>query len=272
MSLGPFDLTGGPFLALYVFLLAVAVVAGFVMPRRLRPPGRRQKVTDVDQLAFLAGGPRRFNEAVVSRLLATRSLTMIGRSRFRANAPARAASPAEGRVLALASPIRWKAVASALRSYSRSVDRNLVASGLVMSRQDRFAVRFWALLPYLMLLAFGATKWVIGNARDRPIGYLSALLIVTMMLAIVRWVTIDLRTEAGTVALAEARRRSGRLKIAPTTPETDLAVALFGTAVLAGSGWSDFHRLRKSEASTCGGGCSGGGGGCGGGGCGGCGG
>jgi hypothetical protein len=49
---------------------------------------------------------------------------------------------------------------------------------------------------------------------------------------------------------------------------------LFGTAVLAGSGWSDFHRLRSAgdNGGACGGGSGDGGSGCGGGGCGGCGG
>ena len=37
MSLGPFDLTGEPFLMLYSLLLAAAMVAGFVIPRRMRP-------------------------------------------------------------------------------------------------------------------------------------------------------------------------------------------------------------------------------------------
>jgi uncharacterized protein (TIGR04222 family) len=276
MSLGPFDLTGGPFLTLYVILLAAAVAAGFLIPRRLRPRGRPQRVTDVDQLAFLAGGRARFNEAVTTRLLAARSLIMTGRNRFRAIAAGPTDSSAERNVLAMPAPIRWREIELALKSYAEPVQRRLIAAGLLMSPEERLNVRFRAMLPYLMLFAFGATKWMIGDMRDRPVGYLTGLLVLTVAVAVIRWVTIDPRTEAGQEAVAEAREQSQRLKIAPTAPETGLAVALFGTAVLAGSGWGDFHRLRESSGGGCGAGGGdggdGGGGGCGGGGCGGCGG
>ena len=76
MSLGPFDLTGEPFLILYVVLLVTAIIAGIIIPRRMRPEGRRQAVSDPDQLAFLAGGKARFTDAVVARMLAAGSLVM----------------------------------------------------------------------------------------------------------------------------------------------------------------------------------------------------
>ncbi len=67
--------------------------------------------------------------------------------------------------------------------------------------------------------------------------------------------------------LAETKQRSERLNRAPTGEETGLAVALFGTAVLAGSGLDGFHRLRAqssdsgSSGSSDSGGSGGGGGG-----------
>ena len=69
MPLGPFDWTGGPFLALYAGLFVLALVAAISIPRRLRPQGRWQRLTDPDELAYLAGGPVRFVDTVVARLL-----------------------------------------------------------------------------------------------------------------------------------------------------------------------------------------------------------
>ena len=276
MSLGPFDLTGEPFLALYVLLLVVAVAAAFVIPRRLRPEGRNQRVTDIDQLAYLAGGGTRLQDAVVARLLSARALVMMGKDRFRVRSPEQATMPAERSLLTLQSPIRWCEIELALQSYIEPLEQRMIAAGLLMSDEERGNVRFWSTLPFAMLIAFGATKCIIGDMRDRPIGYLTALLALTAILAIVRWFRIDRRTQAGHDAVAHARLKGERLRIAPTNPEIGLAVALFGTTVLAGSGLADFHRLRSAGGGggDGGGGCGGGdgGGGGGGGGCGGCGG
>ena len=275
MSLGPFDLTGGPFLILYAILFVATLVAGLIIPRRLRPEGRPQRVTDIDQLAFLSGGRPRFIDAVAARLLSGGGLHMVGRKTFGIGLSASPASPAERSVLALEAPIGWKDIEGALRRHAEPVERKLILSGLLMTDAERGNLRFWAVLPYLMLLTFGATKWVIGDMRDRPVGILTILLIATVILAVLRWLSVDRRTKAGMDAVFDARRSSGRLRQAPTDAEMALAVALFGTVVLAGSAWSDFHQLRNASSSSDGGGGGDGGsdgGGCGGGGCGGCGG
>ena len=276
MSLGPFDLTGGPFLALYLFLLVVTVVAGFVIPRRLRPEGRIRRVTDIDQLAYLAGGRARFWDAVAARLLATHALAMIGRDSFSVDARMPNASPAERAVLALPSPARWAEIELALRNYTAPLEQKMINSGLLVTNEERANLRFWATLPYAMLIVFGATKWIIGDMRDRPIGFLSALLAVTALFAIVRWFKVDRRTEAGLDVVADIRDRSDRLRRAPTNAEIGLAVALFGTTVLVGSGFAEFHTLRRASSgggnsdggsygeAGCGGGCGSGCGGCGG--------
>ena len=79
---------------------------------------------------------------------------------------------------------------------------------------------------------------------------------------------VDRRTKGGLAVVKEAKRRAERLKRAPTQAETGMAVALFGTAVLAGSPLADLHRMRQSDGGSSGG-DSGSSGGCGGGGCGG---
>ncbi|WEJ99781.1 MAG: TIGR04222 domain-containing membrane protein [Candidatus Sphingomonas phytovorans] len=274
MSLGPFDLTGRPFLELYGLFLVLTIIAGFVIPRWLRPEGRSGRVAETGQLAYLAGGAARFADAVVMRLLAVRALVMIDKKGFHAAVRNEGRTPAERSVLALPGELRWPLIERALKPYSSPVRSKLVAAGLMMDDGLTLQMRFWQTLPYFLLLLFGGTKLLIGIERGRPVGYLTLLLILTAIFALIRWIAVDRRTQGGHAALKRARMDADRLRRAPTTTETDLAVALFGTSVLVGSGWSDFHTLRTASSgdSGSGSGDGGGGGGCGGGGCGGCGG
>jgi len=272
--MSPFDMTGGPFLQLYFLLFVVTIVAGFVIPRWLKPEGRTARSVTVDELAFLAGGRTRFADALVSRLLARRALSMTGKDKFQADTRATSADAAERSVLSLSAPTRWSTIENALKHHADPIEEKLVSADLLMDRGTAWQMRFWQTLPYLLLLGFGMVKWDVGVSRDRPVGFLTLFLVVTAIFALVRFLAVDRLTRGGAEMLAEARRRSERLRRAPTPTETDLGVALFGTGVLAGSSWSDFHTLRSSSSGGDGGsgGGDGGGGGCGGGGCGGCGG
>lgn len=270
-------MTGGPFLVLYGVLLVVTIIAGCKIPRWLRPPGRDQRVTDETELAWLAGGATRFTDAVVARLLSARALDMVGKDNFHVITRDGGRTGAESSVLTLPQPISWSAIEKTLRSYAEPIERRLVASRLLMDPATLFQMCFWQTSPYLVLLIFGATKWVIGDARGRPVGFLTAFLIVTAIFALIRFFVVDRRTQAGRDALDDATARSERLKQAPTNSEIGLAVALFGTTVLVGSDWTAFHQLRSASSGSGdsgggGDGDGGSGGGCGGGGCGGCGG
>ncbi len=273
MGLGPFDLMGGPFLTLYAGLFAAAFVAGIVIPRWLRPEGRPGAVTQVDQLAYLAGGAIRFGEALTARLLSAGAL-VIHSGTIAIRSTTSGATSAERSVLALPSPVKWGQLAFAIRQDAEALDAALVQRGLLIDRASGLALRFWQTAPYLVLLPFGAIKWEVGTMRDRPVGYLTAFLVATAVFALIRFAALDRRTRAGIAALQDAKLQSARLRRAPTTEEAGLAVALFGTGVLAGSSLSELHSLRSSSSSDSGSGSSSsdGGSGCGGGGCGGCGG
>lgn len=153
-----------------------------------------------------------------------------------------------------------------------AVAQTMSNNGLLMSSEDVSRVRWAQTLPYVLLIGFGSIKLLVGEARERPVGFLTALLILTAVFAVIRWCVVDRRTEAAHHALADETLRNQRLKIAPTAPEVGLAAALFGTTVLAGSAWADYHKMRASDGSGIGSSSDGGGdGGCSGGGCGGCG-
>jgi uncharacterized protein (TIGR04222 family) len=272
-------MTGPDFLGLYASLLAAAIVAGLLIPLLIRPAGRSRRVEDPDELAFLAGGARRVRESVVANLLASRRLVMRGRDKFQPVPGDRNGSGMGERILALHWPIHWRDIRRILEAPIGLLVRRLIAAGLVMNREELIRARFLAFLPYLLLFAFGAGKWVVGMARDRPVEDLSALLIATLLFAGLRWFRIDPRTWAGRRAVSAKKGLAERLSRAPTSPEMGMAVALFGTLVLAGSSFEGFHKVRKTVGGSgcggggCGGSCTGGGG-CGGGcgGCGGCGG
>lgn len=274
MALGPLDWTGGPFLILYLALFAAAAATSLWIGARLRPEGREARRLDPDELAWLAGGRTRFADAVVARLLAAGDLRLVGRDQLSARPGARGATAAESSILAVPGAKKWGPALMQLSGYAEAVERRLESSGQIISRAEHWRIKLLGALPFALLIAFGTAKWNIGMARDRPVGFLTALLILTLIAALIRMTSGDRRTQAGRAALQAAREREHRLKRAPTTEETGLAVALFGTSVLAGSAFADYHRLRTAAGSTDGGSSSsdsGSSGGCGGGGCGGCG-
>ena len=149
-------------------------------------------------------------------------------------------------MLALSAPIKWTTIQQQLTDYAEPVGRRLASSGLYMTDDEAARTRWWQTLPYVLLIGFGTVKLMIGEMRERPVCFLIALLVVTAICAAIRWCVLDRRTQAAHNALADATRRNERLKRAPTGDEIGMAVALFGTGVLAGSAWADFHRMRSA--------------------------
>ena len=264
---GPFDLKGPEFLVLYLLLSVVTVIAGMVIPRWLKPAGSFGSVTDPDQAAYLAGGPQRYAEAVVARLLAQRAIGLVAK-KLTVRSPEAGRTKGELAVLRLSSPAPWSAVSGALHAPGLAIQTRLEERGLLMQGAGVAQMRWFQMLPYVLLLFFGALKVAVGLSRDKPATNLVVLLVLTGIVALVRFGKIDRRTRAGMAALTEAQDRESRLKRAPMTQETGMAVALFGTSVLVGSDLWDFHRLRvatnsggdgsSDSGSSDGGGCGGG--------------
>lgn len=273
-GLGPLDLHGPEFLLLYLELALIALAAAFIIPRYLRPEGQSGRRPDEDELAVLAGGRERLAEAVTVRLLAEGAAIVQGGGTLAIRDPHGGRTPAERRVARLTSPANWRDVHRALSDPAEAIERRLEDKGLWIGGDAARQLRLIQTAPLALLFLFGLAKWIVGTMRDRPVGILTALLFVTAVIAVLRYAALDRRTRAGKAALADARFEAARLRRAAPTDEAPLAVALFGTTVLAGSWLSDFHRMRSAGAGGDGSGssgCSGGGGGCGGGGCGGCG-
>ncbi len=258
---------GSTFLGIYGALLALAGIDGLAQPQ---PAGRRQRVEGAEALAWLAGGRTRLAESIAVRLLARGAIAVAGQGKLQPMPGAIGVLPVESQFLA-ALPAPWTGAERALDSEARAIRADLVAGGLVIDDAEAAARRWRQTWPWLLLLGIGAARLAVGVARDQEVGYLIALMLVVALVALLRWAGFDRRTLAARAALDEARTQADRLRRAPTQREVDLAVALFGTTVLAASPWADLHRLRSSSGGGEGSSDSSGDGGCGGGGCGGCG-
>ncbi len=271
MPLGPFDLHGSDFIALFSLLLLAAVAFGFILPRLFRPAGRAATIDDPEQFALLAGGPVRLAETATARLLASGAISATSPERFAIRVQSAARTMLEKGIVQLAAPALWTTIVARANTAAEPIGDRLVTMGLWLDAAETRRQRWIQTMPYLLLFAFGAIKWGIGIARDRPVGILSFFLVFTAICAAIRWFTVDRRTEAAIKTVADARAIRSRLRAAPLPDETGLAVALFGTAVLAGSEFEMLHKMRAAQSGGDGGTSSdsGGSSGCGGGGCGG---
>jgi uncharacterized protein (TIGR04222 family) len=273
-GLNPLDWYGGAFLALYAALFVGALLAGGAIAARLRPDGCEVPTSNEEELAVLAGGAPRLTETVVSRLLARGEASIEG-GRVMLGRASSGTSAIEREVTALPSPAKLNAIQRCVMAASKRIEDQLIARGLLMERGERRMLGLYAAAPLLLLIALGLAKFQVGVARDRPVGFLTAFLVVTVIAALIRVFVTAPHTKGGMAALRQARGRSARLQIAPTHDEMGTAVALYGTAVLVGSPMADLHRMRQgsgdgggttgdSSSGGDGGGDGGGGGGCGG--------
>ncbi len=265
MPFNPLDWTAGPFVTLYVILAGFALLACHFMRQTIGRVHAPAAELDPLQLAYLAGGPQRVADVAALGFMTAKA--SVGR--FGTPAPADVPSepaPALGpfrHCLSAGEPIspafRRQAVAQAW-----GVRRKLEAMGLTPSEADMSTFHVKAAAILFVPLALGVAKAFVGHSRDKPIGILVVLLVGTAVLAF-SLLRHQWSTPAGRSALAGARTSNSRAARAPLKDEMMLAVALSGTAVLAGTGYAALHVARQSSGDGGGGGgCGGGGGGCGG--------
>lgn len=272
-------MSGGTFLLYYGALVIAAVVAGLWLPAFLRPDGRHQQVSDQGQLAWLASGPGRFTEATLARLFGTGALAADAGNKLRVSRADAGDSEPERLLTAGGGVFGITEAHRMLKPYAARVEEELIQRDLVMDKGARWRLRLAGAAPYLAVLAVGWYRRQAGEALGEPTGFLTALMVLTALLLLWRLLRLDPRTRAGQAALGEAKIKAARLRSAATGPELGIGVALFGTAILAGTPYSQLHAMRTAATGDGAGGYAGdggdsggdGGSGCGGG-CGGCGG
>lgn len=285
------DLPGPEFLRFYALLLSGMLLLSVIIKWILRAPGAGGGVVTDDPYlwSWLSGGAGRSVLAALANLAKARAITVssAGSVRLDAQVP-HDLHPFEA---AIVDSVRRKrdtveALTADALDYGAPIEAELVQDGLLLSDAAR-ARAFWGgLLVGLVPVMVGTVKLFIGLGRDKPVGILAALLFFSVLLVFLVHRRPLRRSRRGDAMLRRLRREHRALKSQAGfgQGEVNVAVALFGTGMLAGTMLATVHELRRVApdagggagwwfggcGSSCGGG--GGGGGCGGGGCGGCGG
>ncbi len=269
--------TGSDFLLFYSMLLAFSVAAAWWIPANLRDPGRRGAADDLESVAMLAGGRARLADCLLAELFVQGALTEGERGKLHIARSAPGASPGGQALLAIDAPVSLADARRVLAVHADRAAARLQRAGLLMRPEAHARLRWLSITPFAALFLLGLYRQRAGDAVGEPTAFLVILLVLTVVLAIIRFARSDPRTAAGIAAVQDLRARNGRFSRAPRPEEAATAVALFGTGVLIGTPWEPVHAMRQ-QGSSDGGGADGssdsgsGDSGCGGGGCGGCGG
>lgn len=227
--------TGSDFVLFYLMLLGLATAAAWWIPANLRQPARRDPPEDFEAIAVLAGGRDRLILSVFADLSMRGGLIPDGVNAFAVVEVGLPASPAGKAVLAAGGPITRDEARRLLRIHADRAGVRLRRAGLLLRPEEYARLRWLSIAPFALLLIFGLHRQRAGSVVGEPIGPLIVLLVLTAVLGVVRFVRSDQRTAAGRVLLRELRAKNERLVRAPQVGEAAMAVALFGTGVLAGT-------------------------------------
>jgi uncharacterized protein (TIGR04222 family) len=295
-------ISGPQFLLLYLVAFAVTVLGVVLAGRRaLASDGGAAGPAHLDpyEAAELNGGGALVATTAVSNLLRSGRLASSSRRRGQparlvtGKAPGPRTHPVEWAVyqaVADGPNRRLKDVQAALEGSSAlaAVRERLRRAGLAPTPEQRARCRAAGLL-FLPLLALGVARVVAGSANGRPVGFLVALLVVTVVVAAVLVLRVPNATGLGRRTLQRLRAEQPRPSAGASPAELSMGTALFGAGALwaADTDTAVLLRIPREHGvfgadaggggfagggfggGDGGGGGGGGGGGCGGGGCGG---
>jgi uncharacterized protein (TIGR04222 family) len=285
----PLDLPGPAFLAFYVVALVVAHFAGKGLVRLCRSDRAEDAPLPAalapSEAAYLAGGTERAIDMALVRLLRHQLIGVkAGGGGFEVRQPL--PTPANelqqevyreiGRGNGDVAQLRRLRGTALARTRVRLANEGLLLQG---ASAEAMCVRIAKGVPFAAVIALGGMKIMVGIARHRPVAFLVVLVLVSLGILALKLFSLPLRAARGERALQNLHRRNAALQIAARRRGAELddgslmlAVALFGTQVLANGefAWMQegFVTRQSTSSDSSGGSCSG----CGGGGCGGCGG
>ncbi|AOL95089.1 TIGR04222 domain-containing membrane protein [Porphyrobacter sp. LM 6] len=263
--------TGSDFLLVYIVLLGTSGLLAWWIPNHFRPLGQRAESSDAEDIAMLSGGGALHSDSLLADLIARGGIAEASGRTLCVVEPGLPTSAAGRALLALRVPFTLGEAGRALQIHQNRIAARLRRAGLLLGPEQRTRLRWLSVAPLLGLLVVGFYRQRSGSMLGEATEMLVGLLIVTAAVALARFVRFDPRTKAGIQLLREMQDHSAHLRQGPTrADEAGLAVALFGTQVLANTPWAALHTLRRAPgdggmASTSDGGtdCSGDGGGCG---------
>lgn len=243
--------TGSEFLLFYTVLLVLGSAASGWIATHLRPRGQGGESLDAQSLALLAGGRERFADALLTDLFVRGAITLTADGKLVAIRPRLRASPAGRILLARARPMTPGEARQLLAAQAERQMTRLWRCGLMLRREAHARLRWLSVAPLIALLVLGLDRLRWSAAADEPTGLLSALMALTAVIALFRFILTDPRTRAGIEAVARARAAGAHLGRSPQHDEAPLAVALFGTAVLIGTPWEPVYALcRRADSGS----------------------
>jgi uncharacterized protein (TIGR04222 family) len=306
----PFNFAGPDFLALYVGMMIAGLLTGIAIRCLIQSPADENApiLNDPYAVAYLSNGHRGVVIAALASLVQKGCLEVVHwpKKPFKS---ARPGSLVRKQKLDLTAPeieqriydavpdrplttrgdgILTSKLIRAVQSATKGYEKKLRAAGLIQPSDREPALRKW--LPFLVMvgvIVFGLVKIGVGVSRDKPVGFLIALVVLSGIIALVfaaRWPTSPAGRRVLDRLRGEHRPRKSFESLGTSADYHNLVltVGLFGMASLASEHQFDplYTSLRQDRflgqdgniASQSGGGCGGsacGGGGCGGGGCGG---
>ncbi|SMD23724.1 TIGR04222 domain-containing membrane protein [Kibdelosporangium aridum] len=185
----PWGLSGPEFLWLYIGGLLVAGVVTVLLRRRIRSAStqRSHEPLTVDETAFLSGGWVRVVESALANLV-ERNVIRVQRNGLLypvSDTTARPESVLEERLVNRITkrqgrPLHYHLASMTNLPEYEAISTSLADKGLYYYGSSRRQV-FVAALPLVALLVIGIARWINGINLGFPVGYLTGLLILTVI-------------------------------------------------------------------------------------------
>jgi uncharacterized protein (TIGR04222 family) len=203
------------------------------------PDGRPAVPPRVDayEAAYLNGGGSLVATTAISNLLRGGDVTNTARRGRSVRLGARSAPhPVEWAAYQVIAAKPGRALgdvraALALEPAMDALRERLRHGGLVPSPEQRARYRATALW-FVPLVALGAARVAAGSANRRPVGFLVALLVVTVAVMAVLALRVPRATELGRRTLGRLRGETRKPTVGASPAELGMATALFGAGVL----------------------------------------
>ncbi|WP_166658195.1 TIGR04222 domain-containing membrane protein [Actinokineospora alba] len=237
----PWGIAGPDFLRIYVVAFAFALLFALAVRIMVRAGSADSRAASgaigpgqlsLDELAYLAGGPRRVVETAVARLIDRDKVRPSRKGTVRVVEGSTATDPIDQAVLADIKRNQERSIGLLVdkvgrRDVVRKLGEALARKGLLVG-EDAARAR-WGVLPMIVLFVVGGARWTNGLAEGRPIGWLTVALAATAVVTVLLYrKAVPERTYAAERLLAEARGTRSSKQV------NDAAVLYGGAAGLAG--------------------------------------
>jgi uncharacterized protein (TIGR04222 family) len=286
-----FNWRGQDFLAFYIFFFPACFGLAFWLRWKMRvpAPGTSSGAPEVKaySAAYLNGGKVLTVNTAIANLINQKALHVDAKSRRLTALKAEPPFEHELERVVYDTAAGGSSIAeirSAAKPVVAQIASSLMMQGLVV---DDGAAQTAVAIPLLIALVaavVGVIKICVGVSRDKPVGFLVVLCLLSLAVSLITLARRPARSRYGDEVLKQLQERHvgpkqlGRNVSSVSPAEFATVMGLFGMNVLVGTELGNLRSALQPPpgngmdwSSSCGSGCGGGGGG-GGGGCGGCGG